>query len=302
MAFSQGARSQLTAVVESTFGTTPGTPTMLTLPINTHSLDLTKASVESNEIRSDRQIATFRHGNKSVAGNIEVEFRPSDYDDLLEAALFGAFDTSNVLKLGTTFKSFSMEDGALDINQYRLFTGLSVNTFEMKLSPNEMVMATFGMVGKTMTISGSSADATPNAAISDEPFDAFSGSLSEGGSPIATITALNLSVENNLQPTFVIGSDSTPQMEYGRGRVTGSMMVYFENASLINKFINETESSLEFVLSSSVTGETYTFELPKVKYSGASVPLANEQSRLVTLPFIGLYNSSDATSLLVTKS
>ena len=302
MAFSQGSRSQLTLIVESTFGTTPGSPSMLTLPINTHSLDLQKAAVESGEIRSDRQVATFRHGNKSVAGNIEVEFRPSDYDALLEAALFGTFTTSEVLKLGTTFQSFSMEDGALDIDQYRLFTGLAVNTFEMKLRPNEMVMATFGMVGKTMTISGSSADASPTAPVSDDPFDTFSGTISEGGSGIATITSLDLNISNSLEPAFVIGSDSTPQMEYGRGRVTGSVTAYFEDASLINKFINETESSLEFVLSSSVTGDSYTFELPKIKYSGASVPLNNEQSRLVTLPFIGLYNSSDATSLLVTKS
>lgn len=302
MAFAQGSRSILTYVVESTFGTTPGSPTMKTIPINSHTLDLRKAGVESAEIRSDRQVAVYRHGNKSAEGDIEVEFRPDDYDDFLESALFGQFTTAGVLKLGTTFQSMSIEDGALDIDQYRLFTGMAVNSLNLSVQPNQMILATFGMMGKTMTISGSSADASPDAALSDDPFDAFSGTISEGGSPIAVVSGLELTVENNIEPAFVIGSDTTAQMEYGRGRVTGQFTAYFEDAALINKFINETESSLEFELASTVTGDTYTFEIPKIKYSGASVPLNDEQSRLVTLPFIGLYNSSDATSLLITKS
>ena len=302
MAFAQGARSQLIYVVESTFGTTPGSPVMLTLPINSHSLNLEKAGLESAEIRSDRQVAVFRHGNKTVSGEIEVEFRADDYDDLLESALFGEFTTAGVLKLGTTFKSLSIEDGALDISQYRLFTGCAVNTFNMSLVPNEIVTAQFGMIGKGMAISSSSADSSPTAATNDDPFDSFSGSINEGGSSIATISALELSVENNIEPAFVIGSAETPQLEYGRGRVTGQVTAYFEDATLINKFLNETESSLDFTLSSTVTGDSYTFDIPKLKYSGSNVPLVDEQSRLVTLPFVGLYDSSEATSLKVTKA
>lgn len=302
MAQAQGSRSRLVYTVESVFGTTPGSPVMKTIPINTHSLNLEKSAIESQEIRSDRQVAVFRHGNKSAGGNIEVEFRPDDYDDFLESALFGQFTTAGVLKLGTTFQSMSIEDGLLDIAQYRLFTGMAVDTFSLEVTPNQMVTASFGMVGKTMTISSSPADAAVDAALSDDPFDAFSGTISEGGSPIALVSSLKLNVENNIEPTFVIGSAVTPQMEYGRGRVTGEFTAYFADATLMNKFINETESSLSFSLASTVTGDTYTFLVPKIKYSGANAPLQDEQSRLITLPFIGLYNTSDATSLKITKS
>lgn len=214
MAFGQGARSQLVYVVESTFGTTPGSPVMLTLPINSHSLNLEKAALESAEIRSDRQVSVFRHGNKTVSGNIEVELRADDFDDLLEAALFDNFDSSNVLKAGTTFQSLSIEDGALDIDQYRLFTGCAVNSMAINVVPNEIITATFGMVGKGMSISGSPADASPTAASGNDPFDSFSGTINEGGSAIANVSALTLNIENSIEPAFVIGNAETPQMEY----------------------------------------------------------------------------------------
>lgn len=305
MAFAQGARSRLTHILESTFNTTPGSPAMVQLPINTHSISLQKEAIESGEVRPDRQVAVFRHGSKSVAGDIAVEFRPLDYDELLEGALFGDFDSSNELRLGTTFKSFSFEDGALDIDQYRVFTGCCVNTFSMSITPNEIVTANFGIIGAGAdAVSGSSIDATPTQPQSDDPYDGNSGigSILEGGSAIATVSSLEFSIDNAINPAFVVGSATAPQMEYGRGRVTGTVTAYFEDAVLLNKFINETESSITFTLDGATTD--YTFDFPKVKYSGGDIPLDNEQSRLVTLPFVALYEADNdyGTSLKITKA
>ena len=90
-------------------------------------------------------------------------------------------------------------------------------------------------------------------------------------------------------------------MEFGRGRVTGTVTAYFEDATLLNKFINETESSIQFTLDGSTD---YTFDFPKVKYAGGDIPLDNEQSRLITLPFVALYEADNdfGTSLKVTKA
>lgn len=302
MSFAQGSRTQLAYVVESAYGTTPATPSTILLPINTHSLNLKKSIVSSAEIRADRQVSTSRHGNKSVSGDIVCEFRADDYDALLESALFGVF-TTNVLKLGTTFKSFSIEDGAKDIAQYRVFTGCAVNTFDLDIKPNAMVMATFGMLGKTQAAAaGTSIDASPTAASGNKPFDSFTGTITENSGSLAIVTGLKLKVENGLNPTFIIGSSSTPQLEYGRGKVSGELQCYFENATLLNKFVNETETDLVFSLTDGVTGNTYTFDCPKVKLNGGDVPLESEQSRIITMPFEALYNSSDATTLTITKS
>jgi hypothetical protein len=302
MAFAQGSRSQLTYISEVTFGTTPGTPAMILLPVNTHSLNLKKALVESAEIRGDRQVAVSRHGNRSVAGDIVVELRADDYDALLESALFGAF-TSGVLKLGTTFKSFSFEDGMLDVAKYRKFTGCAVNTLNLDIKPNAMVLATFGIIGKDgPAATGTSLDASPTASSGNAPFDSFSGTISEGGSSIATVTGLKLTIENGLNPTMVIGSPTAPQLEYGRGKVSGEVTAYFDDITLYNKFVNETTSDLTFSLTDGLTGNTYTFDLPKIKFNSGDMPLQNEQSRLLTMQIQGLYNSSDGTTLSITKS
>lgn len=302
MSFAQGSRSQLTYITEVTFGTTPGTPQMIKLPINTHSLNLKKSIIESGEIRSDRQVAVSRHGNRSAAGDIVAEFRADDYDALLESALFGAF-TTGVLKLGITPKYFTFEDGALDINQYRPFRGMSVNTLDMTIEPDKIVMCTFGMIGKDQgTISGTSLDSTPTADTGNAPFDSFSGTITENGSPIAIVTSLKFKVENSLAPTFVIGSQSTPQLEYGRGKVSGELTAYYQDAVILNKFGNETVTDITFSLTDGLTGNTYTFDFPKVKINGGDVPLESEQSRIITVPFQALYSSGDGTTMSITKS
>jgi hypothetical protein len=50
-------------------------------------LDFTKDTYQSNEIRSDYQIADFRHGVHRVAGNVSGELSPLTYADLFAASL-----------------------------------------------------------------------------------------------------------------------------------------------------------------------------------------------------------------------
>jgi len=303
MAFAQGSRSSLSYIAETTFGTTPASPTFANLPINSHSLDLTKDRVEGNEIQADRMSRVDRHGNKQSGGSIEVDLRKGDYDELLESAFFNSY-ASDVLKVGTTPKFFSMEDAANDIDQYRLFTGLSVSTANFSIAPNQMVTATFDMVGKGMTQAGTtgSTGGTPTASSVNAPFDSYSGTISDGGAGISIVTSIDFSLSNSLAPTFVIGADSSQSLEFGNAVVEGTMTVYYEDETLINKFLNETESSITVSVDDPTGANTYTFEFPRVKYNGAAVPLQNPQSRLITLPFVALFDSTENTNLKMTRT
>lgn len=298
MAFAQGSRSRLTFAEETTFNTAPAGLT--TLPINTHSLDGTKAGLESNQIRSDREVNVFRHGNKSVGGSVDVEMRATDYDSLLEGVLFNEFDSSNSLSLGTTLQTYSFEDAALDISQFRLFTGCGINTLDLSIRPNQIVTASFGVIGSSFTQSATAQDAAPTAAAGTEPFDSFSGSITIDSSTQTIVTGLDLNITNNLAQAFAIGSDTAQQLEFGRGNVSGQITLYYEDATQIDKFINETDADLQFTLTDGTT--TYTFDLPRILFNGSSIPLDNEQSRIVTLPFVALYSSSDTYSINITKS
>ena len=303
MAFAQGSRSSLSYIAATSFGTPPSTPTFANLPINSHSLDLTKDRVEGNEIQADRMTRVDRHGNKQAGGSIEVDLRKGDYDELLESAFFNSYAT-NVLKVGTTPKFFTIEDAANDIAQFRLFTGMAVSTASFSIAPNQMVTATFDMVGKGMTQAGTtgSTGGAPTPSTTNSPFDSYSGTITDGGSGISIVTSIDFSLSNSLAPTFVVGADNAQSLEFGSAVVEGTMTVYYEDETLINKFLNETESSITVSVDDPTGSNAYTFEFPRVKYNGASVPLQNPQSRLITLPFVALYDTTENTNLKMTRT
>ncbi len=197
-----------------------------------------------------------------------------------------------------------MEDAANDISQFRLFTGMSVSTMSVSIAPNQMVTGTFDMVGKTMTQSGStgSTGGSPTAATSNAPFDSYSGTISDGGSAVSIVTSIDFSLTNSFAPTFVVGSDAAQSLEFGRAVVEGTMTVYYEDETLINKFLNETESSIEVSVNDPTGLNPYTFLFPRVKYNGAAVPVQNPQSRLITLPFVALYDGTEGTNLKLTRT
>ena len=307
MAFAQGSRSTLSYIEESTFGTTPA-GNFQNLPFNTHSLNLTKDRVAGNEIQADRMVRVDRHGNTQVGGDIVVDLRDGDFDTFLEAAMLSTWDTSpssapDVLKVGTTPKYFSIEDYAADIDQARLFTGMTVSSMAVSMAPNQMVTTTFGMIGSDMTISAT--QKTQDAASSAQPFDAYSGDLAIGNvassSSAAIITAIDFTVNNSFSPTFVIGSASAPSLEYGMAEVEGTFTAYFENADLINRFINETESELIITVNDPSAANEYEFMFPRIKVNSADVGVDGPLSRLITMSFVAIHDSTEGTNFQISR-
>lgn len=298
MAQAQGSRSALRYIAENTFGTTPASPTFAELPIKTHSLNLSKERLEGNDIQADRIPRVDRHGNRSVSGSIEVDLRKGDFDEFLESAFLSTFDTNDQMTIGTTPKFLSIEDAALDISEFRQFTGCTVTTASFNIAPNQMVNTTFEIVGQDMAQAATTASTggTPTAITENEPFDSYNGNIFEGGiatsDQLGIVTSLEFSITNSFAPTFAIGSDITPQLEYGRAVIEGTMSVYYTDEALINKFLNETETELQIELDDTSGSNTYTFYFPRVKYNGASVPLANPQSRIIELPFVSLFDGT----------
>lgn len=216
---------------------------------------------------------------------------------------------NKALKIGTTPKSLSIEDAAADIAQFRLFTGMTVNTAAISIKPNAMISATFSMVGKDMTISGTSLDPAKDASSTNQPFDSYSGAIAiadagaTGGlSSVATITGIDFSITNTLAPTFVVGSATTPQLEYGMATVEGTITAYFQDATLINRFVNETTSAFQVTVNDPSGASNYTFHFPRVKINGAAVPVGGPTSRVVTLPFVALYDTVENSNIEIIRN
>ena len=300
--FAQGSRSSLSYIVESTFGTTPA-GNFTNLPFSTHSLNITKDRVAGNDIQADRMRRVDRHGNRQSGGDIVADLRKGDYDVFLESAMLNTW-TADVLKVGTTAKYFSVEDYAADIDQARLFTGCTVSTMAISIAPNQMVTTTFGIIGKDMTISDG--EKTQDAASGNAPFDSYSGALAigdVGNSTTSTIvTGIDFTLNNSFAPTFVVGSDSAPCLEYGRAEVEGTITAYFEDAALVNRFLNETESELSVSVDDPAGTGLYTFLFPRVKINSADVGVDGPNSRIINMSFVALYDSTEDTNLKITRT
>ena len=106
----------------------------------TSSMNLTKETYQSNEMRADRQVADMRHGVQSIEGSISGELSPGTYSKLMAAILRKAFvaapvsgaESDVVCTLGTgpiaTFTSAAtatfLQDG-LKIGDVGRWTGWS---------------------------------------------------------------------------------------------------------------------------------------------------------------------------------
>jgi hypothetical protein len=309
MPFAQGARTRLSVAAEAGFGVLPTSPAFATLPYRSHSLDLTKERVQGSDILSDRMQSVDRHGNRAVGGSVEVDLRRGDYDLLLESAFFNTFDTNDNITVGTTPRFLRFEDAALDITQFRQFSGCLVNTATFSIAPSQMIQATFDIVGRNMTQTTATQGA-PAAPGTFEPFDSFNGSLLEGGigtaDGICIVSALTFNIANEVSPAHVIlcegNRDQAAQMQFGMATVEGTMTVYYEDAALINKFLNETETSLSVTVDDPTGANGYTFYMPRIKYNGAAVPVANMTSRFIELPFVALKSASAGYNLRLTRT
>jgi hypothetical protein len=148
----------------------------------------------------------------------------------------------------------------------------------------------------------SSADgdgATP--VVAKRSFSSFQASLLEGGSPIAVVTGLDMSLTNNLEAARVVGAQVASEYFEGRCNVTGTINAFFEDAVLMNKFLNETPTSLQFTLTDP-DANTLTFLLPRIIYTGGEAPVPGEGGIVLSLPFQATFDSGEATALKVTRS
>jgi Phage tail tube protein len=303
----QGSRSALAYATEVTYGTSPTlsppTTNMKYLPFSTHTLDMSKVLIEGQDIRADRMPRHVRHGTREAAGDIVCEFRKADFDPFLESVMMGAWAT-NVLKTGTTQKFFSIEDQQYDIDQHRLFTGMSVSRMVFDIAPDRMVGCTMSFVGKDMAVSATRyVDTTnPDAYSTNEPMDSFNGALNEGGGALAYATALQFTIENGTQNVKVVGSPTSYEAEYGMARVTGTLTLRYVNATLLQKFIAETASTISIEVDDRTNANPYTFLFPNVKYTGGALPVNTPQGRLITMPFVALYDVAENTNLKITRT
>lgn len=388
VAYKAYASGTITSNAEADTATAPGASGGQVLRRVGSTLDLQKDTYESGEIRSDRQVADFRHGTRRVSGAISGELSPRTYFPLIEAVhrdtstagvvldetdltsceatgstfVFGGGDpvalglgvgmvirftnlsealnnarnftiisfggTSNrtitvtpaptamgadsaftltvpgkttiVPAAGHVRRLFAFEHYHDDLDIARLFTECRVHGYRIGLPATGMGTIEIPVMGRNMTVlSGGSAPyfTSPTAAGTDGITAAVNGTLLVAGTAVGVVTGIELNAEIAASMPAVVGQNFAPDIILGRYRLTGQVTALFENATLLNAFLNETEVSIlaRFDATSAANTDAVSFLLPRVKFGGASIPGTGEGEQIVTLPFQALlYGGSEA--------
>lgn len=290
--------TNFSAIDSAVAGTGSGAASFTSLPHTSFGINLTKDIFQDDTIRSDRRRQFNIHGNRIVGGDIAVNLADEAFDAWIESALYSVFAADSISD-GVTEKSFTVEQGSLDINQFSLYTGVKVNTWSIEVPVDGIVTSTFSVQGKQMSISGASIDATVTDPAISEPFFHAGGTFLVDASPAGNISAISINVDNGGNPNYALGDDTARDITVGFTTITGSFTVYFDDASIFNAFLNEATAALDFTLTDGVN--TMQFQLPKIKYSGADRTVEGQGPILVTANFEALSNAGGPI-ITVTRS
>lgn len=226
----------------------------------------------------------------TVAETVVAQASPdSDFDVVVVGKKLG---------IGNTYRSFSIERAFTDITQFTVYKGCRMNTLNLDVPASGIVKCTFGVTGQDASaLSGSSVDASYSAAPTNSPLAAVSGQLLEGGVVQAVVTGLTLNINNGIDGKAVIGRNTKPDLLWGkRQEVSGELTVLFQDATLFNKFVNETESELLVRIDDPNGTDFLKIYLPRIKYSGGNIGDDDPQGLPLTLPFTALVASASGSA------
>lgn len=300
------SQTRLSYIAETAYGTTPATPAFTNARFTSEAITPNRETVTSNEIRPDRNVTDLIQVGQSAGGSLGFELSYGSFDPFLESLLYSTWST-NVLKNGVTEKSFTLEKtfetGATD--QYHRFTGSIVNSMTLNMATGSIVTGSFDFLSKGATsaqaiITG----ATYTGANSNPVINAATNfaSLAMTGVTSPELTAIDLTITNNLTPQQVLGSLDARGMTAGRFQVTGNLTAYFENEELYELFLAGTAADLTFKLGGA-SSLNYVFDVPNLKFSSAEVVAGgNDQPLLINMGFTGLFDSSDTATLKITRT
>jgi len=302
---SNGSQHAAYAIEEVTYAVTPTTPTMFAIRHTDFDLGMDKDTLQSAEIRADRNVSDLRLGQNKCGGSFGMEVLNDLGFENFMAAVFGNAWSTGTLVNGLTRKSFSIlrHFGDLDSGNkpYHLLTGVEFGSCDLKIPTGGIATVSFDTIAKTY-VPGATAPAssTLSAPTTTGPMDSFTGVVQEGGATIGVITEANVKFDNGLDRRFVIGSKDTLRPSQKKFTVSGSISCYYESATMLDKFLNGTDSSLSIQLANGA--ETFQLDLPKVKYTGGRVSVKDDGPIVISLPFTAVYDGTTAGSAKLTRN
>lgn len=280
----RGIAAKLLMWQETTFGVTPGSPAAELMYFRTCNVSGVLARLIDETISGRRGLPRSIIGNKDVSGTIMTTLAPQSAMRWL-ANLIGTPVTTGASAPYT--HTFSLS-GALPVSfGLEIDWGSSIGTpgrytrfLGCRIAKGSFKFGSSGFVDASFDIRGADFDLTQIAPIDASPDDyghagnsMFTATITEGGSPIATVQDLTIEWDNDLDDSqFVIGGGGKRGgLDEGFAKLSGSLTALFADTTLINKGVNSTDTALTLALQhgtgvGTAGNEKMTFAIPYMLY------------------------------------
>lgn len=303
------ANKQDAVIAESVVGTTPTSPAFKLLRTSSITGGRQQGAQRSPERLPNRQISHMVTGLAAYAKTINLPFaRDAATDALLESLFFNAWST-NVLKIGQTKKTVTLEEKYASA-VYRRATGLQVDSMRMSFplagggDPGTMVFSTKALAETTAataiassTYTAASPDLDPVSSIDIIVNDLFSISSPK-------LMSLDMTISNSLRDQYAFGSANPFALGVGQFDAAGTVQIYFSALTDYSTFSSARQTGLNLDLTvGSVEDSMDHIVLSNVDVWNPDVSDPGPTGDvMVTLNFEARYDASDASSIVWTRN
>jgi hypothetical protein len=292
-------------VEEATWGTTPASA-LQTLRITGESLTDQEESTESAEVLSDRQLRDVIRTGRFSQGDISFELSAGTLDTLLEGVMADVW-ASNVLENGSTKHSYTFEkkiavDGS-PAAHFFAFKGCRLDTLSLNISRGSVITGTIGAIGKSgLGAAVTAGSGAYTAAGTTSPVSAVDlTALTEASASPGNVTEVTLNLTNNIRRQMALGSADPIGYGYGGFRASGMLTLYFQDRALYDKYVAETKTELEFVVTDNAS-KSYTFTVPSARWGPPEITIAGVNDDIfAAFPWTAVRDSVTGSTISITR-
>ncbi len=275
----QGARSQLAAAFETTYGTAP-TSGFMQMPFASASLGAEQPLLASELLGYGRDPLAPIKDAVTADGDITVPLDAEAFGFWLKAA-FGSPTTTGTTNRTHTFKSGSwslpsmaIEVAMPEIPRFAMYTGCVLDQLSLQMQRSGLLTADVKLVAQGENVATATAAGTPTG-YALQRFGHFNGAIKRNGTALGNIVSADLTYANNVERIETIRNDGRIDgADPSIAALTGKIDVRFADTTLMDQALNGTAASLEFswVISANVsltiTAHAVYLPRPRVEIQG----------------------------------
>ena len=196
---------------------------------------------------------------------------------------------------GVTQHSYSIEKEFTDLtNVFALLVGMEINAFNLDTNAENLITGSFGFMGKSESSeSATKSLGTAKIAPTNSIFSAVDDveAVLENMSNV-DVTQVTLALTNNLRNRPEVGELGPNSIGTGKVAVTGTLQMYFEDSTIMDKYLNFTTSQLAIVFEDT-DGNVYIIDLPEVKYTDGKRVAGGQNTDIIADMSFSAFRDSD---------